>query len=114
MYMYMIHMYMYCVHHINVHVHEHNKQIELTLHGPVIDGCFCYQGDGVETDPLPEGDVFNHLMSLHLTLHFDIEYLETLTSWGGGREGGRGEGGEGEGGNIGEEDPREVRNARFI
>ena len=53
----------------------------LTLHGPVVDGGLCNQGDGVEVDPLPERDVLDHLVGLHLALHLNVEYLETLCSW---------------------------------
>ena len=51
------------------------KIIVFTFHGPVIDRGFCYQGDGVEVDPLPEGDVLHHLMGLHLALHLYVEDL---------------------------------------
>ena len=56
-------------------------QIELTLHGPVVDGGLGNQGNGVEVDPLPEHDVLHHLMGLHLALHLNIEYLQTLPSY---------------------------------
>lgn len=59
----------------------------------MVDRSLGNQGDSVEIDPLPEGDIFNHLMSLHFTLHLYIEYLQALSSWktkgerGGEREG---------------------------
>ena len=65
----------------------------LTLHGPVVDGGLGNQGDGVEVDPLPERDVLDHLVGLHLALHLYVEYLETLSSWRQKRKGTeRGEG----------------------
>ena len=53
----------------------------LTLHGPVVDGSLGYQGDGVEVDPLPEGDFLHHLVGLHLALHLNVEDLQTLARW---------------------------------
>ena len=38
----------------------------------------CDKCDGVEADPLPEGDVVCHVVGLHLGLHLDVEDLESL------------------------------------
>ena len=38
------------------------------------------QGNGVEVDPLPEDDIVYHLVSLHSTLHLNVEDLKVLSS----------------------------------
>lgn len=53
----------------------------VTLHAPVVDGIVCDQGNCVERNPLPEGHVVSHGVSLHLALHLDVEYLQRLCSW---------------------------------
>ena len=39
------------------------------------DGGLGNQGNGVEIDPLPEDDIVYHLVSLHTTLHLNVEDL---------------------------------------
>jgi hypothetical protein len=39
------------------------------------DGSLGNQGNGVEVDPFPEDDVVHHLVSLHSTLHLNVEDL---------------------------------------
>lgn len=55
--------------------------LRVALHAPVVDGVVCDQGDRVERDPLPEGHVVSHGVSLHLALHLDVENLQRLCSW---------------------------------
>lgn len=52
----------------------------VTLHAPVVHGVVRHQGDGVEGDPLPEGHVVRHGVSLHLALHLDVEDLKGFGS----------------------------------
>ena len=74
----------------HTHTHTHTRlQPQLfrgiTFHRPVVDGCLCYQGNSVEIDPLPEDDIIGHLVSLHPTLHFNVEDLEALAGWRGSK-----------------------------
>ena len=41
----------------------------------MVDGGLSNQGNGVEVDPLPEDDIIDHLVSLHTTLHLNVEDL---------------------------------------
>lgn len=54
--------------------------LRVTLHAPMVDCVVCDQGDGVEGDPLPEGDVVCHRVSLHLALHLNVEDLKGFGS----------------------------------
>src|SRR6476469_4344700 len=51
-----------------------------TFHTPMIAVRVCCQCHSVDTDPLPELNVLSHRMSLHLTLHLDVKYLQSLPS----------------------------------
>lgn len=50
----------------------------VTLHAPMVDGVVGHQGNGVERDPLPEGHIVRHGVSLHLALHLNVENLQSL------------------------------------
>ncbi len=52
----------------------------LTFHGPVKYGCFRDYGNIVQTDPFPEDHFLRIGVGLHFALHFDIEYLQCLSS----------------------------------
>lgn len=55
--------------------------LRVALHAPVVDGVVRDQGYCVERDPLPEGHVVSHGVSLHLALHLDVENLQRLCGW---------------------------------
>ena len=44
------------------------------------DGVFGDKPDGVDRDPLPEDDILGQVVCLHLGLHLNIEYLQSLAS----------------------------------
>lgn len=54
--------------------------LRVTLHAPMVDRVVCDQGDSVEGDPLPEGHVIRHRVSLHLALHLNVKDLQGLCS----------------------------------
>lgn len=52
--------------------------LRVALHAPMVDGVVRDQRHRVERDPLPEGHVVGHGVSLHLALHLDVENLQRL------------------------------------
>lgn len=52
--------------------------LRVTLHAPMVDCIVCDQGYSVEGDPLPEGHIVRHRMSLHFTLHLNVKDLQGL------------------------------------
>jgi len=46
----------------------------------VVDSSVSGQGNCVDGDPLPELNILSHRVSLHLTLHLNVEDLQCLPS----------------------------------
>lgn len=57
---------------------EHFGRLGIPLHAPVVDSRIRHQGNSVYRYPLPEHDLLCHRVSLHLTLHLDVEDLQRL------------------------------------
>lgn len=57
---------------------ENFGRLGIPLHAPVVDSRICHQGDSVHRYPLPEHDILGHGVSLHFTLHLDVEDLQRL------------------------------------
>ena len=53
-------------------------RLGISLHAPVVDCCFGHQRDHVLRNPLPEDDVINHRVRLHLRLHLNVEDLKSF------------------------------------
>lgn len=59
---------------------KHLHGLGLALHAPVVNCIICHKGNSVQRDPLPEGDIVCHGVSLHLALHFDVKDLQRFPS----------------------------------
>ena len=44
----------------------------------MVDGRVGGQSDGVDTDPLPELNVFSHRVRFHFALHLNVEDLQSF------------------------------------
>ena len=42
-----------------------------------------HQGDSIDRNPFPESHLFNHVVSFHFRLYFDVEDLQHLLGWEG-------------------------------
>ena len=53
-------------------------RLGIPLHAPVVHRRLGHQRDHVLRNPLPEDDVVDHRVRLHLRLHLDVEDLKSL------------------------------------